>query len=98
MTRESAAGRLRVYCSDFFEVDKEILESYGAFNVSLVNGLPLFVDPFLLLDSKNAVYQGAFTSKSSTTSSSCATCPPSALSLKSISTSGFASRKSSRIG
>lgn len=43
MTRASAAGRVRIYFSDFFEVDKDVLESYGAFNVSLVNDLPLFI-------------------------------------------------------
>lgn len=53
-----AAGRVGIYFSDFFEVDKETLESYGAFNVSLVNDLPLFIDPFLLFDSTNSVYQG----------------------------------------
>lgn len=37
-------------------MDKAILEPYGAFNVSLVNDLPPFIDPFLLFDSKNAVY------------------------------------------
>lgn len=58
MTRINAAGRVGIYFSDFFEVDKAVLESYGAFNVSLVNDLPLFIDPFLLFDSKNAVYQG----------------------------------------
>lgn len=57
MTRASAAGRVRIYFSDFFEMDKDVLESYGAFNVSLVNDLPLFIDPFLLFDSKDAVYQ-----------------------------------------
>ena len=58
MTQARAAGRVGIYFSDFFEVDKETLESYGAFNVSLVNDLPLFIDPFLLFDSTNSVYQG----------------------------------------
>ncbi|MDG2517379.1 hypothetical protein [Lysobacter soli] len=57
MTKASASGRVGIYFSDFFEVDKTTLETYGAFNVSLVNDLPLFIDPFLLFDSKNAVYQ-----------------------------------------
>lgn len=58
MTRAVKPQRVSIYFSDFFDVDKEILESYGAFNVSLVNDLPLFIDPFLLFDSKNSVYQG----------------------------------------
>lgn len=30
---------------------------YGAFDVALVNDLPLFVDPFLLFDSKDDKYK-----------------------------------------
>lgn len=58
MTRPNELGRVGIYFSDFFEVEKATLEEYGAFNVSLVNDLPLFIDPFLLFDSKNAIYQG----------------------------------------
>ena len=47
-----------IYFSDFFGVDEAQLEDYGAFNVSLVNDLPLFIDPFLLFNSTNEVYQG----------------------------------------
>lgn len=48
----------RIYFSDFFGLEPDVLEEYGAFNVALINDLPLFVDPFLLYDSKNAVYKG----------------------------------------
>ena len=41
-----------------FGIDPEIIEEYGAFNLALVNDLPLFVDPFLLYDSENPVYRG----------------------------------------
>ena len=41
-----------IYFSDVFEVDQGLLESHGAFNIALVNDLPLFVDPFLLFDSR----------------------------------------------
>jgi hypothetical protein len=34
--------------SEYFRVPPEKLETYGAFNVSLVADLPLFIDPFLL--------------------------------------------------
>ena len=47
-----------IYFSDVFGIDPEILEEYGAFNLALVNDLPLFVDPFLLYDSENPVYRG----------------------------------------
>ena len=46
-----------VYFSDIFGIDEQILEEYGAFNISLVNDLPLFIDPFLLYASKKREYQ-----------------------------------------
>ena len=50
-------SELLVYFSDFFGVDPADIEGYGAFNVSLINDLPLFVDPFLLFNSKKTEYQ-----------------------------------------
>lgn len=47
----------RIYFTDFFGVSPDLLEEYGAFDVSLVNDLPLFIDPFLLFNSENPVYQ-----------------------------------------
>lgn len=47
---------LHIYFSDFFGVPTETLEQYGAFNISLINDLPLFVDPFLLFDSEKPEY------------------------------------------
>lgn len=46
-----------IYFTDFFDVSTEVLEEYGAFNVSLINDLPLFIDPFLLFNSKKENYQ-----------------------------------------
>ena len=43
---------LKIYFSDFFNVDEDIIESYGAVNISLINDMPLFVDPFLLFNSE----------------------------------------------
>ena len=48
---------MNIYLSDFFEVPPETLSKYGAFNVSCVVDLPLFVDPFLLFTSKKPKYQ-----------------------------------------
>ncbi|MDD4494108.1 MAG: hypothetical protein PHV32_07130 [Eubacteriales bacterium] len=48
---------LRIYFSDFFGVDADLVESYGAVNISLINDLPLFVDPFLLFNSEKEEYQ-----------------------------------------
>ena len=45
------------YFSDAFEVSKKSLDSYGAFNISLVTDLPLFIDPFLLFHSQKKEYQ-----------------------------------------
>ena len=47
-----------IYFSDFFNVPEQALEEYGAFNVSLINDLPLFVDPFLLFDSDDPAHRG----------------------------------------
>ena len=35
-------GQLRLYFSDFFNVDEGLIESYGAVNISFINDLPLF--------------------------------------------------------
>lgn len=48
---------VNVHFTDFFGVNPEVLEQYGAFNVSLINDLPLFVDPFLLFNSDKSEYQ-----------------------------------------
>lgn len=48
---------MKLYFSDFFEVDEKILDDYGAFNISLINDMPLFIDPFLLFYSNNEQYQ-----------------------------------------
>lgn len=48
---------MKVYFSDFFNVSSKEMDSYGAFNISLINDLPLFIDPFLLFGSKKKEYQ-----------------------------------------
>lgn len=48
---------MSIFFSDFFNVSQEIVEEYGAFDVSLINDLPLFVDPFLLFNSGKPTYQ-----------------------------------------
>ncbi len=47
---------IAVYFSDYFNVDQDVLEQYGAFNISLVTDLPLFIDPFLLFNSEKPQY------------------------------------------
>ena len=46
-----------LFFTDIFNMDPQILEEYGAFNVSLINDLPLFIDPFLLFNSEREEYQ-----------------------------------------
>lgn len=48
---------VNVYFSDFFNIDEDIIDSYGAINISLINDLPLFIDPFLLFNSDHRDYQ-----------------------------------------
>ncbi|MCC6630171.1 MAG: hypothetical protein IT340_22555 [Chloroflexi bacterium] len=46
-----------IYFSDFFGINAEVVEEYGALDISLVSDLPLFIDPFLLFNSDNPIYQ-----------------------------------------
>ncbi len=48
---------MKLYFSDIFNVSETALEKYGAFNISLVTDLPLFIDPFLLFTSSRKEYQ-----------------------------------------
>ncbi len=48
---------MELYFSDIFGVSQKIIEKYGAFNISLVTDLPLFIDPFLLFHSEKKEYQ-----------------------------------------
>ena len=48
---------INVYFSEVFGVDPDELEAYGALDVSLINDLPLFIDPFLLFNSGKPEYQ-----------------------------------------
>jgi len=48
---------IKVYFSDIFNVNPADIENYGAFNISLINDLPLFIDPFLLFNSPKPEYQ-----------------------------------------
>lgn len=48
---------MHLYFSQRFDVDPAVLEKYGAFDVSVVSDLPLFIDPFLLFNSPKPEYQ-----------------------------------------
>jgi len=47
---------MKIYFSDFFDVSQEKIDNYGAFNISLINDVPLFIDPFLLFGSDKAEF------------------------------------------
>ncbi|QRO34159.1 hypothetical protein [Chromobacterium violaceum] len=49
--------KFKIYFSDFFDVSPESLKQHGAFNISLLYDLPLFIDPFLLFNSEKTEYQ-----------------------------------------
>jgi hypothetical protein len=48
---------MATFFNDYFDVTEEVMAEFGAFNVSLVNDLPLFIDPFLLFHSESDEYQ-----------------------------------------
>ena len=48
---------MNVYFSDVFGIAYQRLDDYGAFDISLTNDLPLFIDPFLLFHSRKPKYQ-----------------------------------------
>lgn len=48
---------MNIYFTDYFNIDKEALNEYGAFDISLINDLPVFIDPFLLFTSEKKEYQ-----------------------------------------
>lgn len=47
---------MATFLSDYFGINEAIFEKYGAMNISVVNDLPLFIDPFLLFHSEKPEY------------------------------------------
>ncbi|HET6433796.1 hypothetical protein [Dyella sp.] len=48
---------MNIYFSDYFSISPEVMKEYGAFNISLINDLPVFIDPFLLFNSEKPKYR-----------------------------------------
>lgn len=48
---------MATFFSDAFGLEKSLVDDYGAFDVSIINDLPLFIDPFLLFHSEKEEYQ-----------------------------------------
>ena len=57
---------MKIYFSDFFNIDPVLLDAHGAFNVSLINDLPVFIDPFLLFNSDKPNIARSMTESSGT--------------------------------
>lgn len=53
----NASNDIKIHFSHYFDVDPTLLSAFGAFNISLINDLPLFIDPFLLFNSQNEEYR-----------------------------------------
>ena len=47
---------MATFISDYFDVGADVFDDYGALNISIVNDLPLFIDPFLLFHSDKPEY------------------------------------------
>jgi hypothetical protein len=47
---------IKLLFSDYFDIKRDVLDSYGALNISIDADLPLFIDPFLLFSSKKPKY------------------------------------------
>ncbi|WP_287395549.1 hypothetical protein [Mesorhizobium sp.] len=47
---------MATFVSDYFGISAEVFDAYGALNISIVNDLPLFIDPFLLFHSGKPEY------------------------------------------
>lgn len=48
---------MHTYFTDEFGVNPNTLDRYGAYNIALIADLPLFIDPFLLFNSKKRSYK-----------------------------------------
>lgn len=48
---------IKIHFSDFFEVSHDLIEKYGALDISLLSDNPAFVDPFLIFYSSKTQYQ-----------------------------------------
>lgn len=48
---------IKIYFSQVFDISPSVVADYGAVNISLINDLPLFIDPFLLFNSSKPKYQ-----------------------------------------
>jgi hypothetical protein len=50
-------ANFKLLFSDYFNIEKSVLDEYGALNICLSSDLPLFLDPFLLFASEKNDYK-----------------------------------------
>jgi hypothetical protein len=48
---------MATFFNEYFGVSQDDVDDYGAFNISIINDLPLFIDPFLLFNSDKPEYK-----------------------------------------
>jgi hypothetical protein len=48
---------MATFFNQYFGVSQDHVDDYGAFNVSIINDLPLFIDPSLLFNSDKPEYR-----------------------------------------
>lgn len=49
-------NKICIHFSDFFDIQPKVVEEYGAFNISLLTDMPVFIDPFKLFASNKEEY------------------------------------------
>lgn len=47
---------IKLLFSEYFEIDSDVLDEYGALNICIDADLPLFIDPFLMFSSEKEEY------------------------------------------
>jgi hypothetical protein len=48
---------MNLYLSQYLNVEPDVFDAYGAFDISVASDLPLFIDPFLIFHSEKPEYQ-----------------------------------------
>lgn len=48
---------MATFFNEYFGITPDEVDQHGAFNISIINDLPLFIDPFLLFNSPKPAYQ-----------------------------------------
>lgn len=48
--------KIGIHFSGIYGVSADDIDNYGAFNISLIKDMPLFIDPFLLFSSDKKEY------------------------------------------